>query len=143
LRAYGRSKPDDPVLVLIDADRDNVRALHRELQESLLQIRPKPKMIMFRIAVEEIESWFISDPLAIQNAYPHANVPALRAIRPDEVVGAWEALATSLSLNPSDCTGVEKEEWAKEISPYLDLENPISPSLRRFIKGATKLSELA
>ncbi len=136
LRAYGRSKPDDPVLILIDLDRDNHRNMLSKLKKSLKKIHPKPKMILFRFAVEEVESWFLADSDAIKKAYPHADMSIVHAVSPDEIVGAWETLARSLKLDPSICTGVEKEEWAIEISPHLNLDTATSPSLRKFIRGA-------
>jgi hypothetical protein len=99
------------------------------------KLNPKPPKVLFRIAVEETESWFIADTDAVSAAYPHANITQLLMIPPDSVVGAWEELAKSLGLNPTKCSGADKEDWAKAISPKLDLTNPKSPSLATFVEG--------
>jgi hypothetical protein len=95
--------------------------------------------VLFRIAVEEMESWFIADLNAIANAYPGAQVTHLYGIAPDAVVGAWEELAKALGLNPDKCSGADKEEWAKSISPHLNLDAPNSPSLQCLISGLAGL----
>jgi hypothetical protein len=140
LRAYGRSRPNDPILVLVDLDRDNLEIALAKLKKALKVIKPKPKRILFRFAIEEVESWFIADHGAVKKAYPHVDISVIRPITPDSIVGAWEKLAESLKLAPSLCTGVDKEEWAQQISPHLNLELPTSPSMKKFIEGAKFLA---
>jgi len=142
LRAYGRSRPNDPVLILMDLDNDSIRGLLTKLKKALLAIHPKPKLILFRFAIEEVESWFIADAKAVKKAYPNADLSVIAGVPPDAIVGAWETLARSLNMDPSLCTGVEKEEWAMEISPHLDLDAPKSPSLRKFVRGAKVMAKL-
>src|SRR5438445_2152249 len=119
LRALGKADPNDPVVVLLDADRDDCVTLKAQLITMLGDLGTRPNEVLFRIAVEELESWFLADIPAILNAYPSANTPTLRAVPIDGVVGAWEELAKALGLDPSQCTGADKEDWAREISPYL------------------------
>lgn len=142
LRALGKASPNDPVVVLLDADRDDWRALKTELVLVLAATAPRPNTVLFRIAVEEIESWFIADTAAVQRAYPKANVSALAAIPVDTVVGAWEQLAKALGLNPANCTGADKEDWAHDISPFLRLQGPLSPTFQAFIRGLERITGL-
>jgi hypothetical protein len=142
LRAFGRSKPNDPVVVLLDADRDDWKILRNQLISMLAAIAPKPSDVLFRIAVEEIESWFIADVAAVQRAYPGVNHNALAAIPFDAVVNAWEQLAWAIGLDPTNCTGADKEDWAREISPHLDLQNPPSPTFQAFIRGIERITGL-
>jgi hypothetical protein len=58
---------------------------------------------------------------------------------PDSVIGAWECLAATLGKDPKDCAGADKSEWATQISPFLDLDDPKSPSLRAFILGINNI----
>ncbi len=143
LRAYGKASPKDPVVVLLDADRDDWRVLKSQLERALAMTVPHPTVVLFRIAVEELESWFIADTAAVRRAYPTANIAALSAIPVDSVVGAWERLAESLGLNPANCTGADKEDWAREISPYLQLQNPPSPTFAAFIQGIERVTGLS
>ncbi len=127
------------VIVVVDADDDDCAALKRRLIEVYEALPTKPTHCLFRIAVEETESWFIADPKAIKRAYPHANVTTLEKMEMDVVCGAWEALARSLGLDPAECGGGEKTAWATAISPHLNLKTPASPSLSTLVSGIAQL----
>lgn len=61
--------------------------------------------MLFRLAIEETESWFIADVDAVLAAYPKAQTQRLRRIVADDIVGAWEELAAALGLKNSEVTG--------------------------------------
>ena len=126
------------VVVLIDADNDRGADLKAQLLEMYQTLTKKPKNVLFRIAVEESESWLIADWHAVKAAYPKANLQKISSFAPDAIVGAWEHLAKSLGRKPLDCTGADKHEWATAIMPHLNLDKPASPSLRIFIDGITR-----
>jgi hypothetical protein len=44
-----------------------------------------------------------------------------------------------LGKNPPECDGKDKFDWATAISPYLDLEQPKSPSLKAFVDGIARV----
>ena len=71
--------------------------------------------------------------------YPKADLNKIPKSPPDSIIGAWENLAKTLGRNPEDCIGADKFEWAKRISPYLDLEDPKSPSLNAFLLGINNI----
>jgi len=127
------------VIVVVDADDDDCVTLKKQLVEVYEGLPTKPARCLFRIAVEETESWFIADCKAVKRAYPHANIVALEKIKKDMVCGAWEALARSLGLEPAACGGGEKMAWATAISPHLDLKAPESPSLSELLSGIERL----
>lgn len=127
------------VVVLVDADDDDCCALKEALVRVYQSLPSKPARCLFRIAVEETESWFIAEPQAVKAAYSTADTAALSGIPPDCVCGAWERLAECLGLLPAACTGGDKTEWAREIAPKLDLKSPRSPSLAAFIEGVSRL----
>lgn len=126
-------------IVLVDADRDDCKELKASLVEMYSALPSKPQRCLFRIAVEETESWFIADVDAIKQAFPRADWKTLAKIEKDKVCGAWQRLAEAVGLDPADCAGGEKVEWATAISPHLDLKDPKSPSLRAFLMGVAKL----
>ena len=134
LRGYHYLPEGYCVVVLVDADRDDCRTLKRELVELYAALPAKPSCVLFRIAVEETESWFLADGEAIRNAYPRARLNRLPN-QPDIVIGAWEKLAEVLGKKPQECYGADKIEWATNISPELALISPRSPSLRAFVNG--------
>lgn len=140
LRGWGKGGlPEDAlVLVLIDADSDDCRALLAQLDAMLTQLPYRPARVLFRLAIEETESWFLADPEAIRQGFPHASLRRLQGIAPDSVVGAWEKLADALGMNVQTVTGADKLAWAQSIAPHLNFENPASPSLRKLVQGTQK-----
>ncbi len=126
------------VLVLVDVDQDPCRDLLSQLNAMLKRLPQRPQRVLFRLAIEETESWFIADEAAILQAYPKARLHLLSRIKPDDIIGSWEKLAEALSKKDSGRTSVEKSEWAERISPYLNLDEPHSPSLKKFIDGIAK-----
>ncbi len=138
LRGYAKSMADDAVvLVVVDVDDTPCKQMLEDLRDMLSKLPARPKRVLFRLAIEETESWFIADPAAVQAAFPRANIAPLRKIQPDAIIGAWEALAAAIGAS-SDSSGTEKLRWARLICPYLDLSEPASPSLRKLIAGIAR-----
>jgi hypothetical protein len=127
------------VIVVVDADNDDCVELKNSLLGLYRDLPTKPPRCLFRIAVEETESWFIAEPSAVKEAYSHADIVALAKLQKDEICGAWECLARALGVDPAACGGGEKTEWATTISPHLDLMNPQSPSLSVLVEGVRDL----
>lgn len=126
------------VVVLVDADNDRGIDIKAQLLEMYQSLSKKPKRVLFRIAVEESESWLIADLHAVRTAYPKAKLQKITSLTPDAVVGAWERLAEALGRKPADCNGADKHEWATAIMPHINLDKPISPSLRVFVDGLAR-----
>ena len=139
LRGFAKTPGQFCVVVLLDADDDDSNELKSNLMDLCGSLNPSPSCVLFRIAVEETESWFIADTTAIKNAYPSAKLTKIPNVPPDSIIGAWECLAVVLGRKPVECVGADKYEWSTHISPYLDLENPKSPSLNNFILGINDL----
>jgi len=139
LRGFGKLPSPCCVVVLVDADDDNCIGLKSDLIDVYRKIDPKPSCVLFRIAVEETESWFIADAIAVKKAYPKADLNKIPKSPPDSIIGAWENLAKALGRKPEDCIGADKIEWATRISPYLDLNDPKSPSLNAFLLGINRI----
>lgn len=136
LRGFGHYLDSSAcVLIVIDADDTPADQLLNELNTMLAQLPTRPSRVLFRLAIEETESWFIADENAVLAAYPKARVQRLRGIAPDSIVGAWEVLADVLKADKKEVTGVDKYQWANAIAPHLDLDNPRSPSLKLLIDG--------
>ena len=138
LRGYAKSLvPNSVVLVVVDCDDTPCTELLADLNRMLTALPERPARVMFRLAIEETESWFVADPNAVKRAFPRANVAALRKIQPDAIVGAWERLAEAAGL-PTRSSGADKLRWASQICPHLDLETPNSPSLEKLISGVAR-----
>ncbi len=150
LRAYGEEDRDDVVVViLVDLDdRDDCIAFKSELVGFLDHCRRKPNSL-FRIAIEELEAWFLGDHLAIKQAFPSVHQEVLDGYIQDSQCGTWEKLADA--IYPGGLAALtrqygkrsvrileEKRVWAKEICPHLDINNNLSPSFQYFRDGIQK-----
>lgn len=137
LRSYANLLPLGwAVLVVIDADDSPSTSLLAELDAMLSMLPTRPANVLFCLAVEETESWFIADLAAVKAAYPKAKIASLKSISPDAVVGAWEQLAKAIGSTGS--SGTDKRRWAEKICPHLDLHNPPSPSLKLLIASVER-----
>src|SRR5689334_7095954 len=72
LRAWAKESQnfDMGVVVLLDADDEDCT----DLKNYLLSLNPAPAKTLYRIAVEELESWFLADKDAIENSFPSAKL---------------------------------------------------------------------
>lgn len=138
LRGFSYLTEDTCVVVILDVDNESCVGLLARLHELVERLTKKPGRILFRIAIEETESWFIADSQAVKTAYPKAKLTKLMRITPDSIVGAWEILAQALGMDANDVSGASKVEWAERIAPHLDLDEPRSPSFRKLIDGFTR-----
>jgi hypothetical protein len=135
LRGFSWLGDDVCVLVVLDVDDDICTALLQSLHDMLQKLPERPKRVLFRLAIEETESWFIADRDAVSQAWPKAKTQKLKDIKPDAIVGAWEALAEAIGKKRNEVTGRDKYQWAETITPYLNLDSPISPSFKKLIDG--------
>ena len=135
LKGFSHLDNDSCVVVLVDVDRDPCGELLAQLNAMLVRLPKRPPRVLFRLAIEETESWFIADADAVVAAFPRARTQKIRRLAADDIVGAWEELAAALGIKTSAVTGSDKYAWAERISPYLNLQEPQSPSLRKFIEG--------
>ncbi len=139
------------VLVLVDRDDDDCEALKRRLELVARDVglatrtRPGPGggfHVVNRIAVEELEAWFIGDPAALRAAF--GGLPAIGASgifrNPDNVGGGtWEALHRFLKQHGIYKSSYPKIETANRIAPHLDRARNRSASFRAFCDGVEAL----
>lgn len=146
LRGYGRTPGVDGVVVVLDNDQRNCSAFLRELKALLGNCKPAPRTL-FRLAIEEMEAWFLGDRQALLSAYPRARKPVLAHYEQDAVCDTWELLADA--IHPGGYAAIRsagwplpgqiKHEWAERIAPHMDVERNLSPSFRKFRDGVRDL----
>ncbi len=149
LRGYGKSlqHANDAVVVVVDLDRKDCVSFKQELVDILNNCNPRPRTL-FRIAIEEFEAWLLGDKEAIKKAYPAAKNQVLQSYRQDSICGTWEKLADVVYRGGAHklkqlgwpYTGQEKCEWAKRITPYMDVEKNESKSFQVFRDGLRNLA---
>lgn len=134
LRGYAGSGDSTCVVVLLDQDDDDCAALLNGLKAMLGQLSKRPANVLFRIAMEEIEAWFLADRKAVKAAYPTVSFDGVPRSNSDLIDDPSDVLAKCLG-EPLPSTGQVKATWAENIAPKIDLDKPKSPSLRKFIEG--------
>ena len=138
LRGFSYLGDDACVVVVVDVDDTPCKKLLADLKSMLRRLPKKPRRVLFRLAIEETESWFIADEDAVKKAFPRAKTQRIRTTAPDAIAGAWELLADALKIKRNEVTGADKFAWATAITPHLNLDNPRSPSLRKLIEGVNR-----
>lgn len=131
------------VIVVCDLDNKCLKEFRNELIRLLNNCNPTPET-RFCVAIEEGEAWFLGDMNAIKRAYPNAKDVVLKTYENDSICGTWEKLADAIYKGGTEAlkkqnTGTEKCNWAKEITPYLNLDDNKSPSFNYFLKKIREL----
>lgn len=91
LAAFGRSlqRDQERVLVLVDADNDDVAELKRQLDALEAALDPAP-VVVFRFAIEEMEAFYLADLKALAAAFPDFDRALAQSYVPDSICGTWE-----------------------------------------------------
>lgn len=153
LRAYSKWLPPDwRILVLLDADRQDCRALKRKLDDIARSTGFRVKadtgewvevQVLNRLAIEELEAWFLGDVEALGAAYPgvSATLAQKKAYRDPDAVqgGTWEALERVLQKAGYHAGGLSKLKAAREISLHMDPARNRSRSFQVFRDGLLAL----
>lgn len=146
LAGYGKTPGIDAVVVILDVDQRDCKAFLKELKTLLQQCRPAPNAL-FRLAIEEVEAWYLGDRQALLAAFPKAKKEVLSRYQQDSVCGTWELLADAVHPGGSasiqktgwPLPGQMKHGWAEKIGPLLDVEGNQSPSFCKFRDGLRRL----
>lgn len=149
LKGYASWLPENwKIIVLVDRDDDDCIALKSKLEKMALDAglitksnpkKNKPFQVINRIAVEELESWFFGDWLAVQEAYPRVSptIPQKAGFRdPDAILGGtWEAMERVLKNAGYFSTGLRKTELARAVAANMLPERNKSRSFQEFLKA--------
>jgi hypothetical protein len=146
LRGYGNTPGIDAVVVVLDSDRRNCVDFLAELKALAAGCNPAPNT-MFRLAIEEVEAWYLGDRQALQAAYPRAKADVLARYVQDGVCDTWELLADA--VHPGGSAAIKKAgwplpgqikcEWAEKIGPLLEPDRNVSPSFGKLRDGLRRL----
>lgn len=146
LQGYGKTPGIDAVVVVLDSDRRNCVDFLAELKALVAGCNPAPNT-MFRLAIEEMEAWYLGDQQALQAAYPRAKAEVLGRYVQDNVCDTWELLADAIHHGGSAAIkragwplpGQIKCEWAEKIGPLLEPDRNVSPSFGKLRDGLRRL----
>lgn len=147
LNGLGKTPGIDAVVVVVDSDRRDCRLFLSELKALVDSCQHAPPTLI-RLAIEEMEAWYLGDRDALETAYPKAKRAVLDAYRQDTVCGTWERLADAVHPGGSAAVkaagwplpGQLKHEWAEAIGPWMDVEANQSPSFQKLRDGLRRLA---
>jgi hypothetical protein len=146
LRGYGKTLGIDAVIIVLDSDRRDCTAFLAELKNLLAGCQPPPNTL-FRLAIEEMEAWYLGDRDALLAAYPRAKHDVLHRYEQDSVCSTWELLADAIYPGGSmaiknagwPLPGQVKHEWAARIGPFMVPDRNVSPSFGKLRDGLRRL----
>jgi len=152
LKGFAKTPGIEAVVVVLDTDKNDCRSFLTELREVADQCAPTLNTL-FRLAIEEMEAWYLGDRPALEKAFPYLKSKVLSCYVQDapQPVGTWELLAEAvypggmkkINSNGWPLPGELKHEWADKIGPLLSLEENDSPSFRKFRDGLRSLVSTA
>lgn len=146
LQGYGRTPGIDAVVVVLDTDKRNCVDFLAELKTVADACVPVPNTL-FRLAIEEVEAWYLGDQDALLAAYPRAKRDVLGRYVQDSPCDTCELLADAIYKGGSAAIkkagwplpGQIKHEWAEKIGPLLIAERNVSPSFGKLRDGLRRL----
>ncbi len=152
LKGYAAWLPEDwRIVVLVDEDREDCTKLKARLEASAkvagLMTKSRAKKggfaVLNRIAVEELEAWFLGDVEGLCAAYPgvSASLGSRENFRDPDAVpgGTWEALERVLQRAGHFQGGLGKIELARTMARHMEPARNRSRSFQRFIEGMATL----
>lgn len=152
LKGYRHWIPNDwRIVVLVDEDRQDCMELKKKLETAATAAglitrstaRGGAFVVLNRIAVEELEAWFLGDVEGLCAAFPR--VPTSLANREnfrdsDSVAGGtWEALERVLQKAGHFTGGLGKIELARTMAQHMEPARNRSRSFRCFLEGMAVL----
>jgi len=155
LKGYSAWLPEDwHIVVLVDEDRQDCVALKKKMEKAAAAAGLLTKSIangdafrvLNRIAVEELEAWFLGDVEGLCAAYP--GVPPSLGNRenfrdPDGVAGGtWEALERILQRAGHFAGGLGKIDLARTMARHMEPARNRSQSFQYFIMGMSALKNV-
>lgn len=146
LQGYGKTPGIDAVVVVLDTDRRDCKEFLQELMALVERCKSAPRTL-FRMAIEEIEAWYLGDRQGLLKAYPRAKREVLGRYVQDSVCKTWELLADAVHAGGATAIkkagwplpGQIKHEWAEKIGPHMDIDQNSSPSFMKFRNGLLRL----
>ena len=146
LQGYGRTPGIDAVVVVLDTDWRDCKEFLKELKAVARRCQPAPRTL-FRLAIEELEAWYLGDRAGLMQAYPRAKREVLDRYVQDSVCNTWELMADAVRAGGAAAIkqagwplpGQIKHEWAEKMGPFMRIDQNASPSFGKFRDGLLRL----
>ena len=139
------------VMILIDKDRDKCEKLKQDLETIARRIglptKTNPRGDRFhvvnRIAIEELEAWYLGDPDALKKAYPKLSKEILKrhARNPDAIEEKTKETLHKLLQNAGYYQDkLEQIDIAEKMAQHMQPHQNTSPSFKHFANGMKALA---
>jgi hypothetical protein len=140
------------VLVLVDQDSDDCRALKQSLEQhataadlvSRTSAAGGEFTVLNRIVIEELEAWYFGDWQAVRKAYPRVppRISSRAAYRDPDAIkgGTWEAFERVMQRAGYFPRGLRKQQAAECIAPHMDPSRNTSRSFQVFRDALLKVA---
>lgn len=148
LRGYRRWLPDDwRIVILIDEDRQNCKELKEKLEITALEagfvtkssVPPDSNFqVLIRLAIEELEAWFLGDAKALRQAYPRISKTFQYKAKyryPDAITGGTHEALARLLKGYYPAGRLPKTKVAENIAAYIEPSRNTSKSFQVFVEG--------
>jgi hypothetical protein len=133
------------IVVLVDRDRDDCAELKTRLERMARDAGLSTKtstdqqgrfQVVNRIAIEELEAWFIGDTEALKSAFSGLRGEAFpKSFNNPDNSGGWEHLHRFLKSKGIYKSSYPKIEAARKIAPHMDIPRNKSRSFHHFCQG--------
>jgi hypothetical protein len=137
------------IVVLVDRDNDGCQQLKARLErlahDAGLSTKTSPDQngcfqVVNRIAIEELEAWFMGDTEALKSAFSGLRGEAFpKSFNNPDNSGTWENLHRFLRVKGIYKSSYPKIEAARKIAPHMELSRNRSRSFRHFCQGIEAL----
>ena len=99
--------------------------------------------VLNRVAVQELEAWWLGDRVAIMAAYGGVKPSHFKGLdrNPDHPLKPSDALWQVLKKGRHFLAGKRKTQWTTDIAAHLDPARNTSASFRYFCQGLAALRE--
>jgi len=148
LRAYRKrmeSGENLKIIVLVDRDNDDCHELKQRLETIAREAGLTTKaaangqggfQVVTRIAIEELEAWFMGDEKALKAAFGSLTKAAFpNSFKNPDNGGTWERLHRFLKRNGIYRNSFPKSDAARRIAPHMEPDRNRSHSFQAFRLG--------
>ena len=146
-RGYAKWKLNCNVVVVIDKDREDCTLLKSKIEDKardcgLLDktFGKYPKRLAIRIAMTELEAWFLGDPVAVNRAFPKVQETDLHIKGSvDKILAPAKRLERVLQRRGYYRTGMPKLQVARLVAEHMNPCKNRSPSFRLLMRTLREL----
>jgi hypothetical protein len=135
VRAFAKMGLPVAIVILQDKDSSDCKVLKKKLLD-LCDIYSNDLPILIRIVCNELESWYLGDMEALEQAYPRFKAKKYKNRAKYRIPDTIQNTAQELKSIIPD---FQKVKGAKLVSEFINIGKNRSESFRQFVLGLNKL----